>query len=81
MNIAKATFRIKHKEIITTVHAYFNGLAWGDQPLLTSAFDMQYDHITSIVENNETDKQSVRSQTRQDFVKVFNKSTEDHLQA
>jgi hypothetical protein len=66
-----------HQAVIKTAYNYFNGVANGDQALISKAFDLDFGHVKMITVDKETGKETIRTVPLKEFAGYFKKATKD----
>jgi hypothetical protein len=67
----------EYQAVVQTAYNYFNGVANGDQKLLSKAFDLEFGHVKMINVNKDTGKETIRTVSLKDFSGYFKKATQD----
>jgi len=78
---AKAVTSSEYQAVVTTAYNYFNGVAEGDQTLLSKAFDLEFGDVKMINIDKETGKEVIRTVPLKEFAGFFSKATPDTWQA
>ena len=74
---AESVINNEYQAVIDTAFNYFNGVAKGDQSLLSTAFDMEFGHIKMIKVDEETGNETIRSLPLSEFASYFKEATKD----
>jgi hypothetical protein len=67
----------EYQAVVQTAYNYFNGVANGDQKLISKAFDLEFGHVKMITVNKETGKETIRTVPLKEFSGYFKKPTKD----
>ena len=74
---AKAVVNNEHQAVVDTALNYFNGVANGDQKLLSSAFDFEFGHIKMPKVDKDTGEETIKSVPLKEFAAYFEQATKD----
>ena len=78
---AEALTGKEYQAVVETAYNYFNGVANGDQKLLSKAFDQEFGHVKMITLSKETGKEVIRTVPLKEFAGYFKKATKDKWEA
>jgi hypothetical protein len=78
---AKAVTGNDYEAVVQTAHNYFNGMAKGDQALLSTAFDFEFGDVKMITLDKDTGKEVIRTVPLEKFAGFFSKATQDTWKA
>jgi len=78
---AKAVTSNDYEAVVQTAYNYFNGMAEGDQALLSKAFDFEFGDVKMITLDKDTGKEVIRTVPLKKFAGYFSKATKDIWQA
>lgn len=67
----------EYQAVVETAYNYFNGVAKGDQKLISKAFDLDFGHMKMISVDKDTGKETIRTVPLKEFAGYFKKATKD----